>query len=99
MMLAPCTNRFRWYVALAATILATMSGAPLAEDTGHGQFHDSHYRHWKQPGTNISCCSDQDCTPAKAELRQGQWFAQRLSAWHGATDEIDRSVWLPLRQS
>jgi hypothetical protein len=101
MTLAPYANCARlYYVGLAATLFAsTVSGSPKAEEAGHYQFHDSHYRHWKQPGTNISCCSDHDCAPAKAELRQGQWFALRSGEWNGATDEEDRPEWLVLRQS
>jgi hypothetical protein len=62
--------------------------APKAEELGHHHFHDSHYRHWKQPGTSISCCSDQDCAPVRAELRQGRWFALRRSGWADDIDEM-----------
>jgi hypothetical protein len=52
--------------------VSAVAGASQAEELVHRLYHDSDYRHWKQPGTTISCCSDQDCAPVKAELRQGQ---------------------------
>jgi hypothetical protein len=59
---------------------------PKAKET-HDRFHDSDYRHWKQPGTDFSCCSDRDCAPVTAELRKGQWFALRQSGWIAIPDE------------
>jgi hypothetical protein len=71
-----------------------------AEESGHRLYHESHYRHWKQPGTNISCCSDHDCAPVKAELRQGQWFALRENERNADPDEMSQYQWgLKLRQS
>lgn len=67
--------------------------APKAEELGHHLYHESDYRHWKQPGTNVSCCSDQDCAPVRAELRNGRWFALRQSEWAGATDEFGIAIW------
>lgn len=58
--------------------VSAVAGASQAEELVHRLYHDSDYRHWKQPGTSISCCSDQDCAPVKAELRQGQ--QDRLTA-------------------
>ena len=83
-------NRTTFLAGLAATILAgTGSGGLKAEETGHDQFHDSHYRHWKQPGTNVSCCSDQDCAPVIAEFREGRWFALplRQAEWIAVPEE------------
>lgn len=42
------------------------------------------YHHWKQPGTNVSCCNERkmengvvtgDCIETRAEMRNGTWFA------------------------
>ena len=86
--LAPCVST-RACLGLTATFFAiTGPVAPKAEELGHPQYHDSDYRHWKQPGTDISCCSDQDCAPVRAELRQGQWFALRRSQWADMIDEM-----------
>jgi hypothetical protein len=98
MTLAPHTIR----VVLRAGVAATLCSCPLsagadAEEIGHAQFHDSHYRHWKRPGSTVSCCSDQDCAPVKAELRHGQWYALRQKEWFHPPDG-GRGVWLPLER-
>jgi hypothetical protein len=99
MTLTPHTKRGRLFVGVAALLLVnTGASAPKAEEAGHNQFHDSHYRHWKQPGTNISCCSHQDCAPVAAEFRQGQWFALRQAEWFAPPDELGPGEWLPLRE-
>jgi hypothetical protein len=87
------------YFTLTAVLLASTVAVPSkAEEIDHHRYHDSDYRHWKQPGTDISCCSDQDCAPVRAELRQGQWFALRQSEWFAAPDYLDIGRWLPLRR-
>jgi hypothetical protein len=70
-----------------------------AEESGRRLHHESDYRHWKQPGTNISCCSDHDCAPVKAELRQSQWFALRETGWNANPDEMGQYPWSALRAS
>ena len=70
-----------------------------AEESGHRLHHDNDYRHWKQPGTNISCCSDHDCEPVKAELREGRWFALRESGWFHEPEDMALIRRLPLRKS
>ena len=70
-----------------------------AEESGHRLHHDNDYRHWKQPGTSISCCSDHDCAPVRAELREGQWFALREWEWFVVPDEKGPGEWLALGQS
>lgn len=101
MALALGTSQTRVFLGLAATLAGTITvaAAPRAEETGHHLYHDGHYRHWKQPGSDISCCSDRDCAPVKAELRQGQWFALRESEWFAVPDEQGPGQWLALRQS
>ena len=100
--LLPRSNHTRFYLRLTATLFAiTVAVAPKAEELGHLRYHDSDYRHWKQPGTNISCCSDHDCAPVRAELRQGQWFALRHGDLYAELDEMGqgelllwRSEWI-----
>ena len=89
----PCA-RTRFYLRPVATLFAVtaVAIAPKAEELGHRLYHDSDYRYWKQPGTSISCCSDQDCAPVRAELRHGRWFALRQEAWMGAADEMGRAI-------
>ena len=81
-----------WYLSLAMALgigMIVVDYAPKAraEELGHHLHHESDYRLLKQPGTDSSCCSDQDCAPVKAELRQGQWFAFRQSKWIAVPDE------------
>jgi hypothetical protein len=93
---APTT---RASISFGATLIADTMGtavAPKAEEAGHHHHHDSHYRHWKQPSTDISCCSDHDCAPVQAELRQGRWFALRESEWFAVPDEEGPGQWLTL---
>jgi hypothetical protein len=79
----------RSYVLLSLTVALTVglvvgAGAVNAEETGHQHYHYSHYDHWKQPGTDLSCCNVRiifngeevgDCEPTPAERRAGAWWA------------------------
>ena len=38
----------------------------FAQAPGHAEHHDE-YRHWTMPGSDASCCNDQDCRPVRAE--------------------------------
>jgi len=97
MTLAPHTVSTLLLVGLsAASCPCMLSVEAAAEEVGHGQFHDSHYRHWKRPGSTVSCCSDHDCAPVTAELRQGRWHAQRRAEWFTPPDELGRGEWLSL---
>ena len=85
-------------LAFAAVLLSSTAIAPSkAEEVDHHRYHDNAYRHWKQPGTDISCCSNQDCAPVEAEFRQGHWFALRQSEWFAVPDEKAPGQRLPLR--
>ena len=102
MTLAAGTNRSHFCLSLTMTLIVGMislAGSPCAEETGHHHYHDSDYRHWKQPGTDVSCCSDHDCAPVKAEMRQGQWWALRQSEWFDVPDEQGQGQWLALRRN
>lgn len=77
----------RFVLALVASAMLLGATAQTgAEETGHRLHHDNHYRFWKQPGTDVSCCSDHDCAPVKAELRQGRWYALWLREWIAVPD-------------
>ena len=98
------STRFPFRLTVALFAITAVGIAPKAEELGHEHYHDSDYRHWKQPGTNISCCSDQDCAPVRAELRQRQWFALWRSQWsdmhdemgHGPSPVLQPSKWIPV---
>jgi len=93
-------HRAIFLAGLAATVVAGTASVGLqAEELGHDQFHDSYYRHWKQPGTNVSCCSDHDCAPVVAEYHDGHWFALRQGEWFTPPDRMGRGSWLPLRRA
>ena len=77
-------------------VLALLSIAGAAAQTvlpfHHHPFHQDFYRHWKQPGTNVSCCDARvtkdgqeigDCEPTRAEIRKGVWWAwlRQESRW------------------
>jgi hypothetical protein len=71
---------------VVSAIIVGFTPTTKAEELGHRLHHENDYRFWKQPGTNISCCSDHDCAPVNAELRQGQWFALRQNEWIAIPD-------------
>lgn len=39
------------------------------------------YHQLKQPGTEMSCCSDRDCRVTIAEFRNDGWWAKVDGAW------------------
>lgn len=70
-------------VVAAGIVLGGMIAAARAQ-TGHHPHHRDFYRHWKQPGSDLSCCDARieregievgDCEPTQAEVRNGGWFA------------------------
>ncbi|MFN4017502.1 MAG: hypothetical protein ACK4JB_19335 [Reyranella sp.] len=79
--------------ALVLFALAALSaGVALAQQPHHHEFHQDFYRHWKQPGTGVSCCDARvtrdgqeigDCEPTRAEIRAGTWWAwlRQESRW------------------
>lgn len=83
-----CTLRAAGFLALAVLGAATVA---LAQD-GHARWHH-YYQHWKQPGTDVSCCNARqtgplgietgDCEPTRAEIRAGTWYAweRHLQTW------------------
>ena len=57
-------------IALLALVFAT----PVAA-------HD-HYTDWKIPGTQTSCCNNEDCHPTRAYLHEdGRWRALHKGEW------------------
>lgn len=61
-----------------------MSLTALAQAGAHGVQHAEHhdeYKDWKQPGTGVSCCNDQDCRPTRAYLTEDGWRAWDGTRW------------------
>jgi hypothetical protein len=64
---------------IVVAILLLVVGASRS-DEGHthagpvGRF----YQTWKMPDNpNVSCCHDQDCSPAASKFENGHWSARR----------------------
>lgn len=61
-------------------LIATLATAVLVLAITKVRAHDI-YTHWKQPGTQMPCCSGGDepgdCYPTDAKFRNGVWFALR----------------------
>lgn len=80
----PMTWRQLSLAAMVALGVLALAIAALAQTHDHHPFHRDFYRHWKQPGTNVSCCDARvtkdgqevgDCEPTRAEIRAGTWWA------------------------
>lgn len=79
--------------AIVLLLLAfTAASTALAQEPHHHEFHQDFYRHWKQPGSTVSCCDARvtrdgreigDCEPTRAEIRAGTWWAwlRQESRW------------------
>lgn len=73
------------HVPVLMIFLGLVLLAVVAFAQNHHPFHRDFYQHWKQPGSNASCCNARmagpfggeigDCEPTQAEVRNGQWFA------------------------
>ena len=88
---------------IAAAAVAVLIAGPAAAQEHHHPLHRDFYRHWKQPGTETSCCDARvevdgvergDCEPVGAEPRRGadgqaHWFAwlRQESRWLEIPDE------------
>lgn len=83
-----------WFVVVLAFLAVWGVFLPLKArgQDHHHALHEDFYRHWMQPGTNISCCNARvevngvetgDCEPVKAEVRAGNWWAwlRQESRW------------------
>lgn len=79
-------------LAVLALAIAALAQSPPAAPHHHHDFHRDFYRHWKQPGTHVSCCDARvtkdgqeigDCEPTRAEIRAGAWWAwlRQESRW------------------
>lgn len=61
-------------VLIAVPVRAQHVGHPPE----HMALHDKFYKTWMMPDhPGISCCHDEDCKPAEAHMRNGQWYARQ----------------------
>lgn len=83
---------WRHLAALSLLVTASVACGAARSAAQHHEFHHDFYRHWKQPGTNTSCCDARvtrdgqeigDCEPTRAEIRAGAWWAwlRQESRW------------------
>jgi len=72
-------------LALALTIMAGLLVFMYTIDFARGADGHTHegaighfYQSWMMPSNRaISCCHEQDCSPAEAYQKNGQWFARK----------------------
>lgn len=90
----------RWLPALmlaAGLLLLAVASRAQDHEMGHMRYHSA-YQHWKQPGTDISCCNARvvypgggfvgDCYPTEARLAGDHWVALRAKE--------DGGGWVPI---
>ena len=72
---------------LIVALLAPASHVKAEDPTGHALHHHGFYDGLKQPGTNLSCCHDKDCRPAKFRITQSGVQFQIAGKWIDAPAE------------
>jgi hypothetical protein len=68
------------HVAAAIFVISAWQMSQTFAQDGHAEHHDE-YQHWKQPGSGLSCCNDQDCRPTRAYLAEEGWRAWDGNRW------------------
>jgi hypothetical protein len=59
-------------------IVAALADEPHQHRPQDLAIHHKFYKHWKMPDNRaVSCCNEDDCRPAEAYLRNGQWYARQ----------------------
>lgn len=67
-------------------LAALFIGNVRAEEPRHGHppqemaIHQKFYSTWMMPQNRaVSCCHDEDCSPAESKFENGQWLARKVS--------------------
>ena len=68
---------------LISGILILAVGPTIAQEGHHPSrnqaIHERFYSTWMMPqNRNVSCCHNQDCSPAEARSENGDWFARKV---------------------
>lgn len=72
-------------ISLGMVLAYLFLGAGVARAQDHHPLHRDFYQHWKQPGSELSCCNARievdgvergDCEPTDAKLIAGRWYAR-----------------------
>jgi hypothetical protein len=81
-----CDDHLRKHAGICAGRMAVVAAIAIliaiAVLLSRAHAHDG-YSDWKQPSSNISCCSDKDChslEDSEVKFENGHWVA-----WHRAT--------------
>ena len=74
----------RYILSLLISGILILAAGPAIAQEGHHQprdqaIHERFYSTWMMPqNRNVSCCDDQDCSPAEAKLENGNWIARKV---------------------
>jgi hypothetical protein len=68
---------------LISGILILAVGPAMAQEGHHPSrdqaIHERFYSTWMMPqNRNVSCCHNEDCSPAEARLEDGNWIARKV---------------------
>jgi hypothetical protein len=68
---------------LISGILILAVGPAIAQEGHHPSrdqaIHERFYSTWMMPqNRNVSCCHNEDCSPAEARLEDGNWIARKV---------------------
>lgn len=86
-----------WLILIIAGLVALMF--VLVAHFAHAQDGHTHegalgkyYSTWMMPDNPaVSCCSNQDCSPAASKFENGKWYAERDGIWHAIPEnKIER---------
>ena len=65
-------------VVLCFVAMATAFAQHTGHPPEHMALHQKFYKHWHMPDNRaVSCCHDEDCKPAEAYKKNGQWYARQ----------------------
>lgn len=82
-------GRINWPLTVAVTIMFALLfflySAPVAFPQEHHHppadeaIHQKFYKNWMMPDNRgVSCCHDEDCSPAESRFENGQWIARKV---------------------
>ena len=76
--------RYRYISSLLISGILILAVGPAIAQEGHHPprdqaIHERFYSTWMMPqNRNVSCCHNEDCSPAEARLEDGNWIARKV---------------------
>ena len=76
--------RYRYISSLLISGILILAVGPAIAQEGHHPprdqaIHERFYSTWMMPNNrNVSCCHNEDCSPAEARLENGNWIARKV---------------------